>query len=204
MGYKYKRRKKVKFTTNIILITIVIGLITVGTSYSIWSTNLTIWGTAVAKLNTIPPEIGEEPPLDATIIKPSTGEYVEITAPQGSTFVSDELTDNKLITTLKISTPIAGTVWGIIRFSFTNNSKYIYEKGETVVEITGSKEAIQEYKPSLNVTTINPGGGCEFFTYLPCDLSKIKEKTTIKYTLKYTVEGEIRVFYYLIVIMPMA
>lgn len=189
-----------KLTTNTILLLILVILLTLGTGYALWSTDLNITGTATAKKEVVDPDEGE--PLDITILPAGNGKYANILFPYSTKFISDEIVNNKLTTTLKVNPPIYATN-ATVSFLFTNSSSDTYNNGKISVSVTGSKDAIKSDNPKFSINTnLIPGATCQFSDTLPYDFSKIKEETTVKYTFSYEVNGEVKVFYYLIVIQP--
>lgn len=200
MSYKYRRKRKVKLTTNKIILLILVMFLALGTGYALWSTDLKINGTAKAKMEVVDPDEGK--PLDITILPAGNGKYANILFPYSTKFVSDEIVNNKLTTTIKVNPPIYATK-ATVSFLFTNSSSDIYNNGKISVSVTGSNDAIKSDDPKFSINTnLLSGATCQFSDTLPYDFSKIQEETTVKYTFSYEVNGEVKVFYYLIVIQP--
>lgn len=197
---KYRRKKKFKFTTSFILLVMIILLTTVGIGYSLWSSDLTVVGTVIAKNENTEPEEPENPdeglPLEVTVNKATSGEFVDITNAAGAKFVSDTFSDNKLTTTFEVSSPSANWVTG--RFTFVNSSIDQYTDAKTTVEvIQGPKDSITNPTISLyGLTSLAPKGECQCYVTFIADPGKMTEKTVLRYTIEFTVNGEQRVFYY--------
>ncbi|MCI8290646.1 MAG: hypothetical protein HFJ25_00080 [Clostridia bacterium] len=194
---KYKLRKKYYSNVILVLAFLVATLITINIGYSLWSTKLNISGKVTLDLKV--------PYLDVSIVKLENGHYTYCRGITESDSYKDEISENVLVTTLRISSQEEEKRNINTNFSMKNISKNgdLYTDGKVkLVEHSKNVDAISNISANLSKSVIESGNVDIFNFKADVDRTILENSAYYKYEIVYNVNGIQKNFYYTINIVP--
>lgn len=202
---KYRLKKKYSLSALVILIAVIVVLFFMHTGYSLWSSKLNISGKVDLDF--------EPPPLETVVVPVAEGKYINDTGFADDnfsyfSFVSDEYTENSLITTIQIENDL-NMDWTekdiSINFLMKNTSEkgFLYTNGKVeLVECSDPTKAIAVASAEVLSETISSGEINTFYFSASINREKVKNNTYYKYAITYDVDGVEKYFFYTIKILP--
>lgn len=194
---KYKLRKKYYSNVILVLAFLVATLVTINIGYSLWSTKLNISGKVTLDL--------EVPYLDVSIVKLENGHYSKCNGIAEFDSYKDEISENVLVTTLKISSQENENRNINTSFSMKNISKNgdLYTDGKVkLIEHSKNVDAITNISTNLSKSIIESGNVDVFNFKADVDRTILEDNAYYKYEIIYNVNGIQKNFYYTVNIMP--
>lgn len=194
---KYKLRKKYYSNVILVLAFLVATLVTINIGYSLWSTKLNISGKVTLDL--------EVPYLDVSIVKLENGHYSKCNGIAEFDSYKDEISENVLVTTLKISSQENENRNINTSFSMKNISKNgdLYTDGKVkLIEHSKNVDAITNISANLSKSIIESGNVDVFNFKADVDRTILEDNAYYKYEIIYNVNGIQKNFYYTVNIMP--
>lgn len=194
---KYKLRKKYYSNVILVLAFLVATLVTINIGYSLWSTKLNISGKVTLDL--------EVPYLDVSIVKLENGHYSKCNGIAEFDSYKDEISENVLVTTLKISSQENENRNINTSFSMKNISKNgdLYTDGKVkLIEHSKNVDAITNISANFSKSIIESGNVDVFNFKADVDRTTLEDNAYYKYEIIYNVNGIQKNFYYTVNIMP--
>lgn len=209
MKYKIKRKRKT-FKVWYICFILIIVLILMSTSYSLWNTNLYIKGDVTLEY--------QEPELSVNV--PSQGrddngiDRVTVNADMVVMWqdiyrvTAEEYEGNTITTTIK---HIYMQQWGTwfnpdlnISFEIQNNTSQDYTDGMIeLIEYSDNNNIFQGLSYTTSNTTITAGGSSEISISATLRGNQtVADNTYYSFAISYMVEGVRRYFYYNVILLP--
>lgn len=179
---EYRRIKKHKFNSSIIILVFICILLLLGISYSAWTTTLTVSGTATAEQsseNKIPVEI-----LPDT---PGGDDFAGITVTNNAlTVTSQTIEGNTLTISMKSATTTGKPRTMQLSMNFKNASNVAYTNGAVTYEITGNNGFIGKNPSATVTTTIAPSDSGTLTTnFSSLKFNALTSDVTCKFTITY-------------------
>ena len=203
MKKRYKLHKRYKVSALGITIIIVAILVVMNTGYALWSSKLNIHGKVDLSLN--------PPKLEVEIPQVESGVYTHHIGFSSDSenyfkFISDEYSDNTLVTTIKVNPEIKEIEENKnigINFSIKNRSGNTLSEGKIKnTETSNPAGAVTGISTNLSSKAISQEESTQFSFIATVNTNKIKDNTYFKYAISYVEGGITKYFYYTIKILP--